>query len=333
MTAVIILNWNGERLLAEYLPEVLRTTPPEAARVIVADNGSTDGSVKLLKERFPEVELWAFDNNFGFAGGYNRALAMAAAYDTVVLLNSDVAPEAGWIEELNAYMAAHPDTAACQPKILSRRRPEEFEYAGAAGGYIDCNGYPYCRGRIFSTCERDEGQYDSEADVFWASGACLMVRRELYLQVGGLDEAFFAHMEEIDLCWRLQLAGYRIAAVPSARVRHLGGGSLPAENPRKTYLNFRNNLLMLHKNLPDSSRGRKLFRRMVLDGVAWVRFVVSLDFANASAIFKAHRDFRKMRPAYTSHPSADLLDERAESRRNILADYYLRGRKRFSSLR
>ena len=333
MTAVIILNWNGERLLAEYLPEVLRTTPPEAARVIVADNGSTDGSVKLLKERFPEVELWAFDNNFGFAGGYNRALAMAAAYDTVVLLNSDVAPEAGWIEELNAYMAAHPDTAACQPKILSRRRPEEFEYAGAAGGYIDCNGYPYCRGRIFSTCERDEGQYDSEADVFWASGACLMVRRELYLQVGGLDEAFFAHMEEIDLCWRLQLAGYRIAAVPSARVRHLGGGSLPAENPRKTYLNFRNNLLMLHKNLPDSTRGRKLFRRMVLDGVAWVRFAVSLDFANASAIFKAHRDFRKMRPAYTSPPSADLLDERAESRRNILADYYLRGRRRFSSLR
>ena len=195
MTAVIILNWNGERLLAEYLPEVLRTTPPEAARVIVADNGSTDGSVKLLKERFPEVELWAFDNNFGFAGGYNRALAMAAAYDTVVLLNSDVAPEAGWIEELNAYMAAHPDTAACQPKILSRRRPEEFEYAGAAGGYIDCNGYPYCRGRIFSTCERDEGQYDSEADVFWASGACLMVRRELYLQVGGLDDTKWGFVE------------------------------------------------------------------------------------------------------------------------------------------
>lgn len=333
MTAVIILNWNGERLLAEYLPEVLRTTPPEAARVIVADNGSTDGSLKLLSERFPEVEVWPFKSNHGFAGGYNRALAMASEYDTVVLLNSDVAPEAGWIETLNAYMAAHPDVAACQPKLLSRMNPEEFEYAGAAGGYIDRNGYPYCRGRIFSTCERDEGQYDTEADVFWASGACLMVRRELYLKAGGLDEAFFAHMEEIDLCWRLRLAGYGIAAVPSARVRHLGGGSLPAENPRKTYLNFRNNLLMLHKNLPDSTRGRKLFRRMVLDGVAWARFVVTLDFANASAIVKAHRDFRKMRTSYTVHPATDLLDSTAESRRNILADYYLRGRKRFSALR
>ncbi len=235
-TAVIILNWNGERLLREYLPEVLRNTPENHARVIVADNGSTDGSRELLRRDFPQVEVWEFPENYGFAEGYNVAIARASEYPTVVLLNSDVAPDPGWIEALQEYMDAHPEVAACQPKLLSYTDPSRFEYAGAAGGFIDRNGYPYCRGRIFDTCETDSGQYDTPLKVDWATGACLFVRRELYLRVGGLDKAFFAHMEEIDLCWRLRLAGFDIAAVPAATVRHLGGGSLPPRNPPQPQL-------------------------------------------------------------------------------------------------
>ena len=329
-TAVIILNWNGERLLREYLPEVLRTTPENRASVIVADNGSTDGSRELLRRDFPQVEVWEFPENYGFAEGYNVAIARASEYPTVVLLNSDVAPDPGWIEALQEYMDDHPEVAACQPKLLSYTDPSRFEYAGAAGGFIDRNGYPYCRGRIFDTCETDSGQYDTPLKVDWATGACLFVRRELYLRVGGLDKAFFAHMEEIDLCWRLRLAGYDIAAVPAATVRHLGGGSLPAENPRKTYLNFRNNLLMLHKNLPDATRGRRLFRRRLLDTLAWAKFMATLDFPNARAVLRAHRDFRRMRRAYTAHPSSDLLA--TPSRPNILLKYYLQAKKRYSEI-
>lgn len=327
-TAVIILNWNGAALLSEYLPQVLATTPPEAGTVIVADNGSTDSSLEVLRNDFPQVEVWAFDRNYGFAGGYNRAVEMARDYDCVVLLNSDVAPEAGWLEKLNSFMEAHPEAGGCQPKIRSYRRPELFEYAGACGGFIDRNGYPYCRGRIFNVCEEDRGQYDTEMTVDWATGACLMVRRELYLRAGGLDEAFFAHMEEIDLCWRIRLLGFTLAVVPSAVVRHLGGGSLPAENPRKTYLNFRNNLLMLHKNLPDSVRSRILFRRRLLDTLAWGKYVATLDWKNAAAILRAHRDFRRMRRAYTTHPTQNLLPAAPD----ILSEFYLRAHKTYSTL-
>ncbi|MDE6310942.1 MAG: glycosyltransferase family 2 protein [Muribaculaceae bacterium] len=332
MIAVIILNWNGERLLSEFLPAVVATVDPAVGKVIVADNGSTDGSLELLRRDFPGVEVWPFPENYGFAEGYNRAIAMARDYELVVLLNSDVAPDAGWLETLRDFMLAHPEVAACQPKLLSYDNPAEFEYAGAAGGYLDCNGYPYCRGRIFATREMDLGQYDKAAKVDWATGACLMVRRELYLRAGGLDKAFFAHMEEIDLCWRLRLMGYDIAAVPGASVRHLGGGSLPAANPRKTYLNFRNNLLMLHKNLPDSSRRGRLLRRRLLDTLAWAKYMATLDFRNAMAILRAHRDFRKMRGAYTSHPEKDLLGLYPESRVNILVRYYLQGRRKFAEL-
>ena len=229
-------------------------------------------------------------------------------------------------------MREHEDCGACQPKIMSLREPTRFEYAGACGGFIDRHGYPYCRGRIFGDCEIDCGQYDSERDVFWASGAALMVRSELYLKVGGLDPAFFAHMEEIDLCWRIRLDGDKVAAVPSARVFHLGGGSLPAENPRKTYLNFRNNLLMLHKNLPDGVRGVSLLTRRLLDTVAWAKYMVTFKWKHAGAIFRAHRDFAKMRRAYTRHPEYNLLAVDPESSVNILTAYYLRGRKKFSEL-
>lgn len=336
--AVIILNWNGEKLLREFLPSVVANTPPELADVIVADNGSSDSSLDLLSREFPSVKVMAFSDNLGFAGGYNRALA-GVSNPLTVLLNSDVETPAGWLEPLVGFMDSHPEAAACQPKILSWRDRGSFEYAGAAGGYIDRNGYPYCRGRIFSTLEPDNGQYDTPAEVFWATGACLMVRTELYNRAGGLDERFFAHMEEIDLCWRLKLMGFSLWCVPASHVYHLGGGSLPAENPRKTYLNFRNNLLLLHKNLPLADRRGALLRRRLLDALAWAKFAVTLDFPNAGAILRAHRDFRRLRaeypagqslPATLPSPQVNLL--RSPRRPNILLSYYLLRRRRFSSL-
>ncbi len=328
--AVIILNWNGEKLLQEFLPSVVRHTPDRLADVIVADNGSDDGSLKLLAEYFPMVEVIRFDCNHGFAEGYNRALK-AVPHPYVVLLNSDVAAKDDWLTPLYNFMEEKPEVGAVQPKLLSYSEPGKFEYAGASGGFLDRNGYPYCRGRIFDTTEVDTGQYDESLPVFWATGAALMVRRELYNEVGGLDKDFFAHMEEIDLCWRIHLAGYEVWAVPAGRLYHLGGGSLPASDPRKTYLNFRNSLLMLHKNLPDVTRRGRLLRRRLLDTVAWCKFVATLDFRNASAIFRAHRDFSRMRRAYTQHPSTDLLATFPGADRNILTDYYLRGRKTFAS--
>ncbi len=328
--SVIILNWNGEKLLREFLPSVVRHTPTDIATVIVADNGSTDGSIALIENEFPSVELLRFDRNYGFAEGYNRALAQCQSPYTV-LLNSDVAVTDDWLTPLYRYMQEHPDVAASQPKILSYRNPEYFEYAGAAGGYIDRNGYPYCRGRIFSTLEKDEHQYDSPASIFWATGAALMVRTDIYNRLGGLDPDFFAHMEEIDLCWRIHLAGYHISAVPQSKVYHLGGGSLDASNPKKTYLNFRNNLLMLHKNLPDSTRRTTLLRRRLLDTIAWAKFMATFDFRNAAAIWHAHRDFAKMRSKYTSHPEIDLLHT-APKRPNILIKYYLSRNNKFSQL-
>lgn len=326
--AVIILNWNGQEMLSRFLPEVVKTTDNNIADIIVADNGSTDGSLQLIAERFPEVKTIRLDRNYGFAEGYNRAIAMTE-YRYTVLLNSDVATSQGWVNSLFDYMESHPETGAVQPKIRSVDHPDSFEYAGASGGYIDCNGYPYCRGRIFDNVETDHGQYDDVAKVFWASGAALMVRSSLYEKAGGLDADFFAHMEEIDLCWRIQLAGYKIEVVPQSIVYHLGGGTLPASNPRKTYLNFRNNLLLLHKNLPDSCRRKRLFIRRLYDTLAWAKFIVSLDFKNASAILRAHRDFRKMAQAYTTHPDKNLLP----SKPNIIFDYFLRRRSTFSQLK
>lgn len=328
--AVVILNWNGEKLLREFLPSVVKNTSPGLGRVIVADNGSTDGSQELLRTQFPEVDIISFDKNHGFAEGYNLALKQISEPYTV-LLNSDAEVTPGWLEPLADFMDSHEDVAACQPKILAYRDRSRFEYAGACGGYIDRNGYPYCRGRIFATIEEDHGQYDTaRTDLFWATGAALMVRTHIYNDAGGLDPKFFAHMEEIDLCWRLQLMGHKIAAVPQSVIYHLGGGSLDASNPRKTYLNFRNNLLMLHKNLPVNRRGRVLLRRRLLDTIAWGKFVVSGKWNNAGAIVRAHRDFARMRRDYTEAPSTDLLAN--PKRINILSAYYLKQRRRFSEL-
>ena len=327
--AVIILNWNGEKLLDEFLPSVIANTNPEIGKVIVVDNGSTDGSLALLENKFGGVEVLRFEENHGYAGGYNLAIEhYAHKYPYVVLLNSDVAVDDDWLSPLYSFMDEHKDVAACQPKILSYRNRAQFEYAGACGGFIDRNGYPYCRGRVFATLEDDCAQYDDVMPIFWATGAALMIRSELYLKVGGLDVDFFAHMEEIDLCWRVHLSGGKIYVVPQSHVFHLGGGSLDASNPRKTYLNFRNNLLMLHKNLPKTVGKRTLLWRRLLDAIAWFRFVVSFDLKNAKAVLKAHRDFRKMRKKYVEFPMVDLLHTKP-ARPNILIDYFLLNRKRW----
>lgn len=325
--AVIILNWNGEKLLQEFLPAVIANTDSDMAKIIVADNGSNDNSVELIQKDFPGIEVIVFDKNYGFAEGYNRAIELTQ-YQYTILLNSDVAPAKGWIAPIKEYMDKHKEAGACQPKLLSYKNPDRFEYAGACGGFLDKHGYPYCRGRIFDNCEVDLGQYDSVINVFWATGAALMVRTEAYIQAGGLDANFFAHMEEIDLCWRLQLLGYSVAVVPQSIVYHLGGGSLPASNPKKTYLNFRNNLLMMHKNLPDKTRTKKLFIRRLLDTVALMRFLVSGDLKNALSIWKAHCDFRKMRLNYCDHPSKDLLSNKTD----ILWSFFFKGKSIYSKL-
>ena len=332
--AVIILNWNGVKLLRRYLPSVLAGTDSAIADIVVADNGSTDDSLTVLQQEFPQVKVLRFDNNLGFAQGYNLAIAQTM-YPYSVLLNNDVRTPQGWLNPLLDYMETHPDVGAVMPKLLHDRDDgkQMFEYAGAAGGYIDCHGYPYCRGRIFECLEEDNGQYDDgPKSVFWATGACLMVRSQLYHDVGGLDKDFFAHMEEIDLCWRIRLAGSDLMMLPSSSVYHLGGGSLPKGNPRKTYLNFRNNLLLLHKNLPADEGKRLLFTRRLMDTLAFGMAIAKFHFKDAWAIVRAHRDFRQMRSHYTSQPSVNLLKALPEERVNIITAYYLHGIKRFTDL-
>ena len=332
--AVIILNWNGAKLLRRYLPTVIAGTDDAIADIIVADNGSTDDSVQLLREEFPEIRVLKLDKNHGFAQGYNLAIGQTM-YPYTVLLNSDVRTPQGWLNPLLEYMEANPGVGAVMPKLLHDREDGKamFEYAGAAGGYIDCHGYPYCRGRVFEYVEDDHGQYDDgPKSVFWATGACLMVRSQLYQDVGGLDKDFFAHMEEIDLCWRIRLAGSDLMMVPSSHVYHLGGGSLPQGNPRKTYLNFRNNLLLLHKNLPRNEGKRMLFIRRLMDTLALGMAIAKLHFGDAKAILRAHRDYRRMRSRYTSQPAVNLLKQLPEERVNIITAHYLCGVKRFTQL-
>ncbi|MBO7318245.1 MAG: glycosyltransferase family 2 protein [Bacteroidales bacterium] len=330
--AVVILNWNGASLLREYLPTVCRYTPADLADVIVADNGSTDNSVEVLKQEFSEVRTILFAENYGFAEGYNRAIEQLADYRYIVLLNSDVAVADGWLRPLYEYAEAHPDVAAMQPKIRAYRDQESFEYAGAAGGFLDRNAYPYCRGRIFDTVERDNGQYDDVCEIAWASGAALFVRTELYRKAGGLDAKFFAHMEEIDLCWRLRLMGYRIMAVPQGVVYHYGGASLDSSSPRKLYLNYRNNLLMMYKNLPAQIRTWRIFRRMLYDGVSALKYLVSGQTAFVKAVWDAHNDYRKMKKQYSTHIAENRLNDLPQGRVNIILDYFLLGKKCYTDV-
>ena len=307
-TAVVILNWNTKEFLERFLPG-LSASMPEGAEVVVADN---DGSVEVMKEKFPKIKLICFDKNFGFTGGYNRAFKSltempdASDLEYFVLINSDIEVPGGWLEPLVSWMDTHPECAACAPKLHSWQDKDSFEYAGAAGGLLDKFGYPFCRGRVLKRLEKDSGQYDTPAKVFWATGACLLVRASEYERMGGLDERFFAHMEEIDLCWRLQLEGKTICVVPESVVYHVGGGTLPNDSPWKLKLNFRNNLLMLSNNLaktyslamPPRKAVRKarrtVFLRKCLDGCSALVYLLTGSLERFKAVTNAHKEFRQM---------------------------------------
>ncbi len=294
-TKVVILNWNGRKHLSRFLPLVVANTPEEVG-IVVADNRSDDGSCDLVETLFPEVEIVRLDRNYGYAGGYNVALKRIDA-DYYILLNSDVEPAPGWCAPLLKQLDDNSRVAAVMPKILSCNDPARFEYAGASGGFIDILGYPFCRGRILSTVECDQGQYDDPREVFWASGACFAVRSKVFHGLGGFDSRFFAHMEEIDFCWRAQLEGYGIMVEPGSRVFHLGGGTLEAGSAHKLYLNYRNNLAMLYKNLPKSKSRLIIPVRMVLDGLAAVVYLAGGRYDLFKAVWRAHADFRGMKTA------------------------------------
>lgn len=290
--AIVILSWNGEKLFDTFLPSVIKYSTSENIEIIVADNGSTDKSVDYLRQNYPSVKIIDLKTNFGFAEGYNRALQHVDA-DYLILLNSDVQVTENWIKPCILLFEADEKVAAVQPKILSYKKPEQFEYAGAAGGFIDKFGYPFCRGRILNRIENDNGQYNNPSNIFWASGACMFVRAGAFKTAGGFDGDFWAHMEEIDLCWRLKSLGFKIAYEPKSVVYHLGGGTLSYESPKKIYLNFRNNLFMLFKNLPKLQFTRIFFLRMVLDGIAAAKFILGLNFREFWAVLKAHFSFYK----------------------------------------
>ncbi len=288
--AIVILNWNGEKFLKKFLPSVVKYSEGENNEIIVADNGSTDNSVSFLKGNYPNVRLILFNKNYGFTGGYNKALEQIDA-KYFVLLNSDVEVTENWIEPIVSMMDKDTTIAAAMPKIISYEKQCSFEYAGASGGFIDKYGYPFCRGRIIDTTEEDVGQYDSIEDVFWASGAAMFVRANLYKKVGGLDNDFFAHMEEIDLCWRLKNMGHRVVVNPKSVVYHVGGGTLPNNSPRKIYFNYRNNLFLLLKNLPSNKIIPIIFSRLVLDGLSGFVYLASFKFNFFFAVLKAHFSF------------------------------------------
>jgi GT2 family glycosyltransferase len=335
-TAVVILNWNGSEMMRKFLPSVIEYSAGEDREVVVADNASTDDSLDMLAKKFPNIRRIMLDENYGFAEGYNLALAQVDA-EYYVLLNSDVEVTPHWLDPLEAYLDEHTDVAACQPKMRSWHHREYFEYAGACGGYLDRYGYPFCRGRIMDTVEMDKGQYDTVADVLWASGAALFIRSIDYKMSGGLDARFFAHMEEIDLCWRLRCRGSRIVCIPQSVVYHVGAATLKRENPMKTFLNFRNNLIMLYKNLPaDEIRSVMVIRRM-LDYVAALSFICKGQFSNAWTIWRARRQYRHMRSLYKEVRRENLkkksgLDIAERFKSSILVQYYLKGKKHFSQL-
>lgn len=331
--AVVILNYNGRKFLEAFLPNVIANCDSNLTEIIVADNASTDDSVAFMREHFPEIRLIENGSNGGFSTGYNLALRQIEA-QYYVLLNSDIEVTPRWIEPVVELMDAHPEIAACQPKILSYYHKEQFEYAGACGGFIDKFGYPFCRGRVFQNLEDDKEQYDNPCEVFWATGACMFVRADLYHQIGGLDDSFFAHMEEIDLCWRLKNTGYKVYCCPQSKVYHIGGGTLPKNSPRKTYLNFRNNLSLLVKNLPEYRVKRTIVYRIFLDWVAAFKFLVEGCPKDFCMVFKAHRDFYKRLPSLrakrsqTGHKQVSCMYNR-----NIVFDSVLRGKRKFSELK
>ena len=334
--AIVILNWNGEQMLRTYLPSVMQYSLDEAT-VYVADNASTDGSLAFLKATFPECRLIVLEKNWGFAEGYNKALKEIEA-EYYLLLNSDIEVTHHWLTPMIEYMDSHEEVAACQPKLLSAADHDRFEYAGASGGYLDWFGYPFCRGRIFDTVESDNGQYDYATEILWATGAALMIRSKDYWEAGGLDGRFFAHNEEIDLCWRLRIKGRRIVCLPESYVYHVGGGTLPKSNPMKTFLNFRNNLTMLYKCLPEEELKPVMRWRWVLDYVAaWEMLILKGNTGDFKAVYRARRAFKRWRKDFEVDRRAIQASRRAqkipEQRMfSLLWQYYVKGHKTFGQL-
>ncbi|MBP5800052.1 MAG: glycosyltransferase family 2 protein [Prevotella sp.] len=334
--AIVILNWNGQKMLKEYLPSVLQYSRNEVT-VYVADNASTDDSLVMLREHFPEVRLIELEKNWGFAEGYNQALRQIDA-QYYLLLNSDIEVTHHWLTPMIELLDAHEDIAACQPKLLSISDRDMFEYAGASGGFLDKYGYPFCRGRIFETVERDNGQYDYQQDILWATGAALMIRSKDYWEAGGLDSRFFAHNEEIDLCWRLKIRGRRIVCLPESNVYHVGGGTLPKGNPMKTFLNFRNNLTMLYKCLPDDELKSVMRWRWWLDYLAaWEMLILKRNVGDFKAVYRARHAFKRWRKDFeadrrqiqTSRVAKEIPERRTFS---LLWQYYVKGRRTFTEL-
>ena len=331
--AIVILNWNGKHFLQQFLPSVLSTNY-HAFTVYVADNGSTDDSVNFLKEHFQEVKIIVMEKNSGFTGGYNESLK-SVDEELVVLLNSDIEVDPNWIQPAVELFMKDEKIAAVQPKILDYQSRDQFEYAGAAGGWIDRYGYPFSRGRIFDSIEKDHHQYDQENEIFWASGAAMIIRKKLFFDVGGFDPFFFAHQEEIDLCWRLQLAGYKIMSCPSSVVYHVGGGTLKKENPQKTYLNFRNNLIMLFKNKTGLEKWHTLKMRFLLDAISAWKNLLRANPSFFTAIAKAHVDFIKwmlFEKKQSVFPLIRIQSPNGVYKGNIAWDYFVKGKKKFSEI-
>lgn len=333
--AIVILNWNGAHMMRTYLPTVIKNSPE--AEVIIADNASSDDSLKMLASDFPEIRTIVLDKNYGFAEGYNKAFKQVEA-EYYLLLNSDVDVPEGWLAPLLDFMESHPEAAACQPKLRAIKDRDSFEYAGAAGGFIDKYGYPFCRGRIFETVEKDHGQYDRNKEILWATGACMMVRSKDYWDAGGLDGRFFAHNEEIDLCWRIRLLGRKIYCITDSVAFHLGGGTLPKGNPRKTFLNFRNNLTMLYKNLPDSELHHVMRIRFFLDWLAaFQMLILGRSLGDFKAVIQGRREFNRWKHDF-DNDRKDIQTTRKVNRipeifeKSLLWQYYAKGKKLFSQL-
>ncbi|GHT76101.1 glycosyl transferase [Bacteroidia bacterium] len=335
--AIVILNWNGRKLLEKFLPSLLERTPAGEADIIVADNGSSDDSLLFLETHYPDIQRIPLDKNYGFAEGYNRALT-DLRHEWIILLNSDVEVSENWFHRAMDYLDEHKNIIGLQPKILAYNNPAFFEYAGACGGYVDGYGYPFCRGRVLDTIEADNGQYDEPKPVFWASGACLFIRLTEFKAAGGFDAQFFAHQEEIDLCWRLNARGKKLVVLPQSVVFHVGGATLGKENPQKIYLNFRNNLLMIYKNLPDCYYRKVMIARFFLDYLSALHFLLKGNFENALAIGKARRDFKRLKTNYIAVRKENLKltlnDELPDTilRKSMIMQYYIQKKKRFSQL-
>jgi hypothetical protein len=335
-TAVVILNWNGLVFLKMFLGTVIKYSIDNETSVFVADNGSTDGSPEWIAENFSEVKLIRLGKNHGFAGGYNLALnQIDARY--FVLLNSDIEVTQDWLRPLVRFMDNNPDVASCQPKVLSYNQKDHFEHAGAAGCFIDKFGYPFCRGRVITKVEKDTGQYDNQINIFWSSGACMIVKSEAWKKCGGFDDDFFAHMEEIDLCWRFHKAGYRVCFLPESVIYHIGGGTLSYNSPFKTYLNFRNSLFLLYKNLPDNKLTSVLFIRRILDGLAAGYFLFQGNFSSVASVWKAHKDYyRALDKLREKRKAVKKLEINKANdtvlNKSIVFEFYVKGHKTYKSL-